>query len=270
MEKLDSMYENTWNDLCTWERIKVEYPPHFHSYLELLTVTDGECEVTVDFVTYKMEPGDAVLVFPNVIHSYRSVVSPVKNLTFMLPPAYFPLFKDTFASYRPASPIIKGLYNNETVKEHMHMAIKENKSKTLFGPPTAAGHLAILLGTILPNLELVPSSKDISSEGRILAYCGEHFREPITLETLESDLHLSKFHISHLFNDRLNISFSRLLRTLRIDEACKLLKSGATVTTAAYSSGFGSLRNFNRAFAEDKGMTPSEYSLKHAKNREKA
>ena len=264
MERAEAMYENKWNDLCTWDRIKVDFPPHFHSYLELLVVKEGSCDVTVDFTTYRMEAGDAVLMFPNVIHSYRSVSTPVKNLTFMLPSEYFPLFAEKFTSTRPTCPLIKGLFNDDEARKYMEEAVKENKSKKPYGAPTAAGYLAILLGRILPQLELVPCASDISSEGRILAFCGEHFREPITLETLENELHLSRFHISHLFSNRLNISFSRLLRSLRLDEACKMLKNGCSVTDAAYSSGFGSLRNFNRAFIEDKKMTPSEYAAKHA------
>ncbi len=265
MEKTEAMYENKWNALCTWDRIKADFPPHFHSYVELLVVKDGVCDVTVDFTDYRMEAGDAVLVFPNVIHSYAAVESPVKNFTFMLPPEYFPLLTETFSSFRPADPILRGVHKNAELRSLMENAIKENKSKKPYGPPAAAGYLALLLSFVLPQMELLPAAKDISSEGRILAYCGKHFRENITLETLQKELHLSRFHISHLFNDRLHISFSALLRRLRIDEACKLLKSGATVTTAAYSSGFGSLRNFNRAFSEEKGMTPSEYAKKHTK-----
>ena len=147
---------------------------------------------------------------------------------------------------------------------YMENAVKENKSGKPYGPSAAAGCLAIVLASMLPQMELLPASKDISSEGRILDFCSKHFKENITLETLEKELHLSRFHISHLFNDRLHISFSALLRRLRIDEACKLLKGGASVTDAAYSSGFGSLRNFNRAFADEKGITPSEYSKKHS------
>ena len=123
----------------------------------------------------------------------------------------------------------------------LESAVTENKSGTPFGTPAAAAYLALLLSKLLPDMELLPASKDISSEGRILAYCSTHFRENISLETLEKELHLSRFHISHLFNDRLHISFSALMRRLRIDEACKLLKNGASVTDAAYSSGFGSV-----------------------------
>ena len=264
MQNAEAIYEDKWNNICAWDRIKADFPPHFHSYVELLVVKDGVCDVTVDFNEYRMEAGDGVLVFPNVIHSYSAVRSPVKNLTYILPTEYFPLLSEVFGSSRPAVPILKGIYKNDEFRMLMENALAENKTKSPYGPSAAAGYLTILLSKLLSEMELVPASKDISSEGRILAFCSNHFRENITLETLEKELHLSRFHISHLFNDRLHISFSNLLRRLRVDEACKLLKGGASVTTAAYSSGFGSLRNFNRAFADEKGMTPSEYAKKHA------
>ena len=261
MNRKQTMYEDKWNDLCTWDRIRVDFPPHFHSYLELLIVKSGNCTVNVDFKDYELNDGDAVLVFPNRIHSYRSSGDHlVANLTFMLPPAYFPLFAHHFSSVLPECPVLRGFYLNSQARMHMEEAIKENKSKTTYGAASAAGHLAILLGMILPQFKLVPYTRDTSAEGRIIAYCTEHFKEPITLQTLESELHLSKYYISHLFSTKLNISFSQLIKYLRIDEACKLLKNGTSVTDAAMASGFGSIRSFNRAFAEEKGVTPSKYA----------
>ena len=116
MQNTEAMYEDKWNKLCTWDRIKADFPPHFHSYVELLVVKDGVCDVTVDFTEYRMEAGDAVLVFPNVIHSYCAVQSPVKNLTYILPTDFFPLFSDTFAAYRPSNPILKGVYKNAELR----------------------------------------------------------------------------------------------------------------------------------------------------------
>ena len=46
----------------------------------------------------------------------------------------------------------------------------------------------------------------------------------------------------------------------RVQHACRLLRStGDSITAIALQSGFSTIRNFNRAFREETGMTPREY-----------
>ena len=52
---------------------------------------------------------------------------------------------------------------------------------------------------------------------------------------------------------------------LRIEHACSLLENGDNITEAAFSSGFSSIRTFNRVFVENMEMTPREY-MKLAKS----
>jgi AraC-like DNA-binding protein len=77
---------------------------------------------------------------------------------------------------------------------------------------------------------------------------------------LEEELHLSKYYISHLFGDKLGIRFNDYINSLRISEACRLLRTSTlSVTEISDASGFGTLRTFNRAFMKQMGMSPSEY-----------
>lgn len=253
----NSLYENKWNRLLTWHRQSVNFPPHYHNYLELLIVEHGHCVVSVDFRDYRMESGDAVLVFPNRIHAYRDSSKPIENYTFMLPPELFPLYSAVFSSKLPELPVLHGAFSEPELHTLMLCAREANESGSPYGTAIAAGYLSLLLGQLLPRFSLTDPPRDTPNEARLIAYCNEHFREPLTLSTLEEALHISRSHISHLFSDRLNISFPRLLRKLRVEEAVRLLRSGASVTDAAFASGFGSLRSFNRAFAEERGSPPS-------------
>ena len=235
----DTLYENKWNHLLTWHRQKADFRPHYHTYLELLMVEHGSCIVSVDFRDYRMKSGDAVLVFPNRIHAYRNSSDPIENFTFMLP--------------------LHGLLSEQKLRSLVLAAREANESDSVYAPAIAAGYISLLLGELLPRFELIDPPSDVPNEARLIAYCSEHFREPLSLSSLEEALNISRFHISHLFSERLNISFPRLLCKLRVENAARLLRSGASVTEAAFASGFGSLRSFNRAFSEERGSTPSEF-----------
>lgn len=56
------------------------------------------------------------------------------------------------------------------------------------------------------------------------------------------------------------LSFSRLVRLVRIHEACRLLKgSDAPVTAIGFCAGFSDSAHFSRDFRASMGMTPSDY-----------
>lgn len=79
---------------------------------------------------------------------------------------------------------------------------------------------------------------------------------PIMLAT-ELGISLRQLHV--LFEPT-GFSFSRTLTTMRLEEACRLLKVMHTrpVTEIAFLSGFDSLATFYRAFRHAHGMTPGD------------
>ena len=57
-----------------------------------------------------------------------------------------------------------------------------------------------------------------------------------------------------------DLSFSRLVRLVRIHEACRLLKdSDAPITAVGFCAGFSDSAHFSRDFRASLGMTPSDY-----------
>jgi RNA polymerase sporulation-specific sigma factor len=53
------------------------------------------------------------------------------------------------------------------------------------------------------------------------------------------------------------------LKVLKNEEAMELLRrTECTVTDAALALGFGSVRNFSRAFQKETGMTPAKWRKK--------
>ena len=80
---------------------------------------------------------------------------------------------------------------------------------------------------------------------------------------MAEDLHMSKYHISHLFSEKLNISFSTYISIIRIDAACELLEETDKKTSdISEEVGFGSIRSFNRAFMHLTGTSPLQYRSK--------
>ena len=95
---------------------------------------------------------------------------------------------------------------------------------------------------------------------QIAQYVSAHFREPLTLEALARALGVSRFHLSHVFSEKIGQGFSAYLASIRVDCACALLAgTNRSVTEIAAESGFESQRSFFRAFGARCGMTPLAY-----------
>lgn len=232
--------------------------PHVHSHLELLFVTEGSSVATVDYKDFLIEEGDFFLAFPNQIHCYHDRCT-CRGYLVIFPYDLYQELKTLFRNKIPSSSVVKSENLPPLTKETLEMIILKNNSESSFDRLSAKGLLLALLGEVLPQMTLIPKPANQDSFKNILAYCAERYTEPLNLDILSNALHLNKYYISHIFKERMGISFPDFINSLRVEHACGLLEKGSSMTEVAYSSGFSSIRSFNRAFSKNMGMAPRDY-----------
>lgn len=233
--------------------------PHIHSHLELIYMEEGSSLANVDNKEFLIERGDLFLAFPNQIHHYHDREK-VSGYLFIFSADLFKDFKDLFQTKVPYSPIIKNMQLPLDLRSRLRKIKTKNRSDSSYEKIAAKGYLLSLLAEVLPLMNMVSTSTDHDSIKSILTYCSENYTEPLTLEQISKELHLSKYYISHIFNERMNISFTDFINSLRIEHACNLLERGSNITEIAFSSGFSSIRTFNRVFVQNMGMNPRDYT----------
>jgi YesN/AraC family two-component response regulator len=135
---------------------------------------------------------------------------------------------------------------------------------------TLKGLLLSFFGQLLDRAPLTePRAEDSSAIRAIVDYCASHFMDDLSLEALEDALHLSRYYISHLFSHKLKIRFNDYVNSLRVSEACRLLRNTSlSMTDIGTRVGFNTLRTFNRSFGKQMGQTPSEYRRRSASERQ--
>ena len=123
------------------------------------------------------------------------------------------------------------------------------------------GYLLAFFGELLSRMSFKESNHSDSLTLRsIVSYCAQNYSRELTLATLEDELHLSKYYISHLFGSKIGTGFNDYINALRVSEACRYLRrTNKSITEISTLVGFGTLRTFNRAFVKQVGMSPSEY-----------
>ena len=239
---------------------KVCFEPHFHTEIEIVFFYRGSALLVANGEEHKVGEGQCVIIFPNIIHSYRSEDN-VDVGKFIFDISFSPELYSDFINSEPLSPVISaadagragiGVLTKEIIAEYGQSSAYVRQA-----------YLMLLAGKVLDLCELTASgrSASASSVSSVIQYCRTYYRDPdISIGSLSDALHISRSHISHIFSEKLKVSFRRYINIMRINDATRLLSSSdASVTEIAGAVGFGSLRNFDKAFYELMGKTPREY-----------
>lgn len=239
--------------------------PHFHSHIELVYMLEGQSMALADYREILLEKGDLFIAFPNQIHSFRDL-GPVSCYLLIFPSDLCPDFTALLQSHLPQSPVLKRhQWSDSNILPTIQALCHNQNTNQPYGDAIAKGYLTILLGAVLGQMPLKKVAPDnMDTVRRIFRYCHDHYQHDLSLDWLESELNISKYHISHLFNQKLKIRFTDFIRSLRIDDACNRLKhTDSTITQIAFQVGYNSIRSFNRAFLQQTGMSPRQYRQRH-------
>lgn len=246
--------------------ISLSCGPHLHYHVEIAYIEEGEYDAYVDSECYRLAPSDMMVIFPNRIHKFEHISGSEKYKLFIINPDLVPDLVHKIRREVPKTPVIKNADKNKRLmslvkilgeSEKIHPASGNDVSKDVI----MKGYLLAFFGEIFGMLPLSQmKSEDSRAMRSILDYCSVNFTQGLTLSSLQEELHLSKYYISHLFGDKLGISFNEYINSLRVSEACRHLRfSEYSITEISELSGFGTLRTFNRAFYRHMNMSPSEY-----------
>ena len=258
-------YELKEDRMEIYEKASVHYPPHIHKSIECIYVTDGTLELRIGETLYHMETGDFGIVFPNVIHHYQVFGSPdSRAFYFLAPPALTGVYSDRLQSFQPENPVIPSCEVHPDIPYALNR-LYESADSMRDSQQTAALQQAFTLIILARSFLLLALCQRKEQPGHniiydTVSYMAAHFTEDISLTKMAQDLGYSPFALSRVFSQTFHTNFNRYLNELRLNTALNLLENPEeTITDAALSAGFSSLRTFNRVFGERFHMPPREY-----------
>jgi AraC-like DNA-binding protein len=111
-----------------------------------------------------------------------------------------------------------------------------------------------------------PRLRDLALLRRVRDRIDRDHAQPLDVETLARDVHMSAGHLSRQFRLAYGESPYAYLMTRRIERAMALLRRGdLSVTDACFAVGCSSLGTFSSRFTELVGMPPSAYRRQAAR-----
>lgn len=235
------------------------FPLHVHKVVECVHLLRGHLRMRVGASSYDLLPGDTVMVFPSVSHSYEEVSADADGICMIFLSDAIAEFSDLFRTSHPVVPVLRAGARDAGLcdaAERLHAVSQSGESALL------KAYLHVFLAHLFLCMPVEPleSHIDTSLTQQVLQYISQHYQEDITLDSVARTLGISRSHLSHIFSAQLRVNFRRYINTLRIDHACALLRdTSMTITEIGYACGYNNPRTFHRAFLDEHHQHPGAF-----------
>lgn len=262
---------------CCYHNYNMTYPfqipVHWHPEIEILYVIRGPLKVIIEGEEYTGGQGDVFCVNPGELHfmdpasaeiDYYALLFPLELLAFQLEDA---LDREFFQPIRDHSRILPHhpqAPENTAILRYLFTRIIRTEQE----PDSTAKqlNLRILLLSLLREFGASGLHTPRSSRGNdpmqreLLTYLQQNYMEPLRLEDLSKQFHLSEKYLSRYFKQHFHLTLTQYLMHLRLTHARHLLETGdLPVTEVALQSGFSNVSHFIRSFHAAFQMSPLQY-----------
>ena len=243
---------------------------HLHQFFELEMVFDGEIEITIDGVTEVARAGDMAIIPAFRTHSFHTPVE-VRALICVFSGCFV---TNSFSHKLLVQPRKTHIFKPSAAlwRYLVDSGFADMGGVYIFDMEADAdrinGLCAVFQLILSEYFAAVPPSETRFCDetiSKVLSYMSTNYTEDLSLESVGSALGYSPKYISNCLSVIPNLSFRKLLNSMRLEKAKELLRSTDESNLAvAMASGFSSECSFHRVFLKQVGCTPGEYRKKMA------
>jgi len=276
------------------EDISVEYrttgrvlPVHWHDNLEIIYLLNGSAEILLDGQTFHLVTGDLIVIDSGRIHeshcekSYMQIVIRISEnfirslmggrRDFRIVCSRYDLTHETLASYMEIRHLFRELVplyiqqprGYQIKSRSLVLDVLYHLISDFTVPDTASPSVPEHAGSGSPAAGTAGSFPETDRAQRrvweIARYISDHYREPLTLDTIAGHFGLSPEYFSRMFRKTFGIPYTQHLQHVRIAHIHHdLCTTDDPVMAIAERHGFTNYKLFLRMFRETYGNTPRE------------
>ncbi|WP_424767205.1 AraC family transcriptional regulator [Paenibacillus sp. sgz302251] len=254
-------------------------PYHTHFHYEIYYFHAGKVNYLINDRIYVLEPGDMLLMHGMTLHrAHVDSSAEYRRTTIHFDPYYFkqliqpPFASDLLAPFQKLQNVRLQLRGEDKLQIEASLLKLEqlHSQQNPFSTQRFYAHFIDLLIQInelceqpLKEKSSFPSSKEHHVQA-VISYLENHYTEDITLESIQAELHLSKFYLAKTFKEVTGSTIFQFLMQRRIYQAkIELIDSKKPITEVGYDVGFKHPSHFSRAFKLHTELTPEHYRKQH-------
>ena len=256
---------------CYPNREAEDYPPHWHSDIEIITPIENGYTVKIDDQQYILQEGEILIIPPGVIHE---LFAPEGGIRLILQISYA-LTSEMTGFYGALQQFYPCIHIKPQGNEGLHHQLlsilqvmeKEYRSRQPFHGDmlTALSQQFLVLLSRSSQMQAGRENcrryaKSVDGFLRVCDYIHHHCAEPLSVSLLSEVAGYSKSHFLRMFKEFSNISCGEYIQQQRVALAKQLLADPErNITDIVTRAGFGSVASFNRVFKEQMDCTPTQY-----------
>ncbi|MFS0661123.1 AraC family transcriptional regulator [Niallia alba] len=253
---------------------------HHHSSCEIMYVTTGSCEITVNEQTFILKEKEFIFLDSFIPHKLMvSQQCTLLNIEFLVEDAIsdFDLepLKNASVSYREIS-LIKPMFIVSNDSRSLGYAIKDliNLMTNANSDPSEIKFLTNILFQrmileLFHSLASEKSAKGIRYINKAITFIQNNLEDDLSIPKIAGEVGINKSYLHQLFKDYTSYSIGEFLSKKRLERACFLLiNSNKSITEIAFQAGFNSRQYFSNTFEKNLSISPRDYRKLHGQNLE--
>lgn len=248
---------------------------HVHSFFELCYVLEGEGSFTNNGLNYRLKAGDLFLAKPDEQHEIISSQEQPLALFFwsytllaVKPDSQLDVSKLFDAFSKTKQPLVSQQEQHLSLLEAIVRELNQKKIAYDLVIKDLAKQLLIetarAFTQLSHNAEQHPETKYQDAVVKtIIRYLNDNYYQPLKLEAIAAQVHLSERHMSRIFKTATGQSIKKYATQLRITNAKQLLlNANVSISDVAYQTGYQDVRHFSTVFRKATGSSPSAFRAK--------
>ncbi len=241
--------------------------PHAHNdSVEMIYFLEGEYELDIEGARYQAGAQDMVIYNPGVFHRERAVRAPTGTCYYsirfsdmevcglaegsILPEEISPVFAT--GAYARFFQNCLGMMMDECVRKNVgYEQICQNLLQSV---------ILLVLRIIDAEHGEIQKNDPSSTVQQVQRYIAENYMRDISMTDVANQLHISYYHLSHIFKEKMGVSPHNYMIDLRISEATRLLiNTQYPICDIANMVGYTNQSRFFAQFRKFKNMSPMQF-----------
>lgn len=245
---------------------------HSHSFYEFLYCCNTcGVEYLVGTRRYRLQKGDVIFVSPGVSHRPilpEQMTEPYRREVLWISQEFAQLIQSQYSHIQSENPPATNLVRTagtkwEFLADLFHTGVREAEERK-FGWEAAVMGNSMLLLSYLSRAFRELSAAPLRAEkpellDRALDYIEEHLADKLTLADTARHFYVSESTVSHLFQQKLGVSFYRCVTQRRLIAAKELIFQSMPMDQVSRQVGFRDYSSFYRAFRQEYGISPQQF-----------